>query len=129
MSLRTTPDCCSTFETTPLTVLEPSDGYGPLVSVAFAMQLVTPVPPLELELLELDELELELLDDALALVSLPPPPQPTRSAAEPPASSQDSARRRSAFRCIINARSYWRPWSWSWRSVMARSFRLDCEPA
>jgi hypothetical protein len=87
MSLRTMPLLDSTFDACPLTVFEPSAGYGPAVSSGSALQ----VPLAEL-LLELELLLEELLEDELLLLELLaaavvplllPPPQAAANAAAP----------------------------------------------
>lgn len=105
MSLRTTPLSVSMFETDPLTVFEPSPGYGPAVSSAFAVHVS--VPELLLELLEellLEELLLEelLLELELPLLEPPPPPQAATSAAALPESIQPRIRRRSLSAAIFS---------------------------
>ena len=94
ISLRTTPLDERILEMLPLTELEPSEGYGPLVSVGSAMQaLVLELEELlELleELLEL-ELELELLDELLLEPPLLPPPHAVTRAAAPPVTIQPSS--------------------------------------
>jgi len=104
MSLRTIPLEDKTLLTDPLTEFEPSEGYGPLVSVGSAMHAVVPLEELldadELlleELLEeLDEDELLLLDDELLELPLSSelPPQAARNAAAPPEASQPNIWRR-----------------------------------
>ncbi len=92
MSERTMPVSASAFDTVPLIVLEPSDGYGPWVSSALTAQVVeVPLEPDELE----DPLE---LDELLESDESPPPPQPQRVssvvAARPAAPSRTRRRPR-----------------------------------
>jgi len=95
MSLRTTPLCVSTFDTMPFTVFEPSDGYGPFVSVGSARHVPLVVPELLPDPDELpldDEPLLDVVDDDDE--PSPPPPHAATSAAVPPAMSQLNTRRR-----------------------------------
>lgn len=101
MSLRTIPLEDRMLLTDPLTEFEPSEGYGPLVSVGSAMHVEAVLEELldeeelllEELLLELDDEEL-LLEEELLEEPLPLPPQAARKAAAPPEASQPNICRR-----------------------------------